>query len=488
MVLRIEIRCSTHKELPVTDSFHCLYNRQPNPQSFSHTPDIFTNPNYHYSYYAPSFTTHTNSFSNRPIPNYEDAKRKSMEFALKLSRVGYVRADGTPMNDEEIARQKKFEEEQLNRFPGKNQHEKQLNAMNSLADKMREISKKQSSKHSPREMPEDHPLHPKNMHHKQESPPASLAESFNAKIKKIIKEAFIKKTETLFDKLINKQPLTPDEIKFGMDKARVYYKFINLHNSFKYKYGKIALDVLDKRTPFGEVANIHLETTAKRHGFDQAAIERIMQEYPIYLAMRDARMRLDANFDPQQEARNIANYHYDGLKELYKLPLEAWGGALFEEFGGSGLWMHLDDANEIDVMKVMNNIIRAVAEDAHHNGVSARVALSYLWQTQIAAFNAMPELEDIPMRYGLPIADLIEGKGMHNFLIQNPVAQSFWALFLGAIQKELGFTSFKQVVHAQNNVQETTELKQFLDELDISSTEESSAELYTPPGHYTDEE
>lgn len=270
-----------------------------------------------------------------------------------------------------------------------------------------------------------------------------------------IKDNFVKNIDSIFNKIKAKQVLTSEEIALAQQEVRNYYAYLSQHGV---EYGNIALDVLDKRTPFGQTANIHLETAAKNNGHDVASIKRIMQEYPIYLAYRDAKMRLANDFMQNQEASNIANYHYDGLRKLYDLPKEAWGGALFQEFGGSGSWMRIGSLEMKNNEVLLQNIVTALTNDEVRNGVSARQAVSYLWQTQLAAYKAMPALQDIPLKFGgLPSADLFEAHALNNLLFTNQATQSFWLWLLAEVRQLMGDKLFNDIAQPQNGAKKSAQ-------------------------------
>ncbi len=99
------------------------------------------------------------------------------------------------------------------------------------------------------------------------------------------------------------------------------------------------------------------------------------------LALEDIDLRrtdLNASGDGVLTSEEISDYHYAVFEDpSINLPREAWGGALFEEFGGTGSWVKVaqsGDLSDVDMIAVTD----AYYNDSTLDGVNARTASFYL--------------------------------------------------------------------------------------------------------------
>jgi hypothetical protein len=234
-------------------------------------------------------------------------------------------------------------------------------------------------------------------------------------IRQISEESY-SEIEGIVQKMLEHKSTTK-ELKIAIIKANRYYERLAETGEV---YGQVALDVTEKRTPFGKTAHLHLEAIGKAYGRGKSVINSITEKYLVYLAYRNMKMRSDKLFNPDTQYEMIANYHYDGLAKLFGFPREAWGGALFEEFSGSGSWMRLAGYNEgaeIDI----GNIISAIKNDDAHGSIGARKALKLLIHTQVYAGIQKPNdfTVEVPY-YGPPPPNLMYDKAVLSYTFSNP--------------------------------------------------------------------
>lgn len=452
MPTKITIDCSTHPSTPINSPWHCSYRHNhlfPPSVPSGYTPpyipyqekvykhDDYTKPFYYNSFSAFSYNPISNNFAAQQSKGINIAKsiiKGQEEFTVNLIKEMSEKASGRELTDKEmeavreglIKRQEMFKSASL-----EEEHARIRKAIFGNSEKDFRSAKPKKSQSSENQSKDNSPS--------KNNAKEEIKQDNHSKFAEHIQQSFLNEISSTFDKIASKQRLTPEEIAYGQQKIREYYDYLSKQSI---KYGDLALDVLDQRTSFGETANIHLKTAAKNNGFDQAKIDQIIEEYPIYLAARDAEMRAKPSVGNALEYRKIADYHYDGLQELYGLPKEAWGGALFEEFGGSGSWMVMSGyATDIDLD--FTDISNAINDNKMQNGVSARKAFAYLWSTQNAACEGMRKLPEIPyhFNYGLPIGitveDIRDSYEVGNFLFANPAARSFWVGILSKLKKDV---------------------------------------------------
>jgi len=112
-----------------------------------------------------------------------------------------------------------------------------------------------------------------------------------------------------------------------------YYQYL-IDNDIE--YGVIGKNVATNNGTYGQFANQMLVTA----GADSIQINNTRMQ----LALQDIDLRRTevrdnvGGGDGILTGKEISDYHYD-IFGANGLPREAWGGALFEEFAGTGTWI-----------------------------------------------------------------------------------------------------------------------------------------------------
>ncbi len=169
-----------------------------------------------------------------------------------------------------------------------------------------------------------------------------------------------------------------------LNSIATYYDYISANGTgFAFDYGAIAKSVvLASNTP-GEFAGFVLADAAADNGLNE---QITIDKAKVDLAVRDAQARFN-NINNNGgngflDARAISNIHYnsftDSLIGLSTHGEEAWGGSLFQEFGGDGSWVKL--AQNIDDSDVnYASIFSAYADNLTSlGGVNAKEAIGHL--------------------------------------------------------------------------------------------------------------
>jgi hypothetical protein len=186
-------------------------------------------------------------------------------------------------------------------------------------------------------------------------------------------------TESLRDiyKKFQDPNISQAEIDKGHKVVEDYYRYLK---DCGINYGSIGEKVVNKEHGFGKVAQFNLESAARLQGFDERSINQIKQLFPVQLAIRDASLRIDEN-SGIINARAISDYHIEELR-IRGLPGTAWGGSLFEFFGGTGSWQYLAGVNDAPAINV-GNIVESIIANHEVNGIKARDSFMVL----VGAFN-----------------------------------------------------------------------------------------------------
>ncbi len=144
--------------------------------------------------------------------------------------------------------------------------------------------------------------------------------------------------ESIFQSATN-GTLTPAQANQARTVIQNYYSYLD---SVDVAYGAAGLDVSQNNGFFGRYANELLEEQLRIRfpNESNAQINLRRDDIMVELAYRDMALRASnadtVGFVPYQF---IAQYHYNVYTQN-QLPKYAWGGALFEEFGGSGSYMN----------------------------------------------------------------------------------------------------------------------------------------------------
>ena len=195
-----------------------------------------------------------------------------------------------------------------------------------------------------------------------------------------------KQLQPYFDKVQAKQLLTEEETTNATEIASSYYTFLKNQNI---PYGALAKDVVKNEGPYARIANSYLITRGKAEGKSEKELETIKNNLKVALAYQDARIRsqLPPDSNGSIPYRNIADYHYDAFKDQ-GLSKYAWGGALFEEFAGSGSWMNFGGYDKNVEVKKME-LIKAILFNKEVEGVKAYESLKTIVKNSIASFDNM---------------------------------------------------------------------------------------------------
>lgn len=153
-----------------------------------------------------------------------------------------------------------------------------------------------------------------------------------------------------------------------------YYGYLAAQGNY---YGALGQDVALNQGNYGQFANNMLT----ENGFG-ASVDSLRQN----LALADISTRqakLSANGTGDLSPREIADYHYDAYDAL-TIPRAVWGGALFEEFVGTGSWVTLAQAGSLTGFN-LNATLTTLALDSlpqndqpDSNGVDIGQAVNYL--------------------------------------------------------------------------------------------------------------
>lgn len=140
----------------------------------------------------------------------------------------------------------------------------------------------------------------------------------------------------------NIKNLDDDERTDAIDWAKNYYSYLASNGI---SYAKLALDVVENRGKYGQVANIHLKHQSIFEGIKVGNISEVREKIIISLAAHDARMRINKDYsDSCLWYDKIEDYHLK-VFAFYSTPY-AWGGLVMKELLGSGSWMKYYEKSE----------------------------------------------------------------------------------------------------------------------------------------------
>jgi hypothetical protein len=175
-----------------------------------------------------------------------------------------------------------------------------------------------------------------------------------------------------------KKPLTEEEVRESRKIAEEYYESLI---KMGVAYGKAAIAIIREEEGFGKFGNLHLVTRAHYEGIHENEVQNIQNNLVVRLVHSDVEMRLKKITEPvaKGEYRQIADYHYAAY-EIEGLSNHAWGGALFEEFVGSGSWMRFIDKTV--KYQIKDNVLCAIFKGVVKNEVNAKEAYNALLNTE----------------------------------------------------------------------------------------------------------
>ena len=148
-------------------------------------------------------------------------------------------------------------------------------------------------------------------------------------------------TQILQEAYDNIDTLTPAERATAIETAKKYYEYLASNGII---YGKIALEVLENKGRFGEMANINMKDQSIFDGVPPSKIPEMTEKLAISLAYRDSDMRgkpeyIESDRSSKEIGIKIGIYHKEAF-EKYSTPY-AWAGLATDELIGVGEWERL---------------------------------------------------------------------------------------------------------------------------------------------------
>lgn len=101
--------------------------------------------------------------------------------------------------------------------------------------------------------------------------------------------------------------LDQDERIEAIDLAKSYYNYLVSHDI---AYGTLALDVIENKGQFGQIANIHLKHQSIFEGISPELITIVREQIIIRLAYKDTKMRSQTSYQQNDPCyKLIEDYH-----------------------------------------------------------------------------------------------------------------------------------------------------------------------------------
>lgn len=148
--------------------------------------------------------------------------------------------------------------------------------------------------------------------------------------------------------------LTIEERSKAIEYTKMYYSYLASNGI---SYARLALEVVENKGKFGQIANIQLKSQSIFEGIKEGDIPEVREKIIVSLASHDSKMRCSKSY-------HAGNLCYQQIEKYHKKVFEtyttiyAWGGLAMKELIGSGSWMKYYEQEE-DCLGAIQDVLKS---------------------------------------------------------------------------------------------------------------------------------